>query len=251
MRPRLLDLFCGAGGAAMGYFRAGFEVVGVDIKPQPHYPFEFIEADALVVLRYLTRTPDWSAIQIPWEPFDEPFDAIHASPPCQAFSAMRVMANARPHPDLLAPTRQLLLTWGGPFVIENVEQAPMDSAPLGFWSALSGVVLCGSMFGLRTDQYELRRHRQFESTMALPTMVCRHSKRQVVGFYGDHARTRTRVNGHHARGTDITRNDDKLTLVRDLMGIDWMAWPEANQAIPPAYTEFIGRQLIAALEHAV
>ena len=229
MKPRLLDLFCGAGGAAVGYHRAGFDVVGVDIKPQPHYPFEFHQADALTF------------------PLDG-FDAIHASPPCQAFSAMRVMANARPHLDLLTPTRTRLVASGVPFVIENVLQAPMESGPPSLWSSLSGVVLCGSMFGLRTSRYELRRHRQFEASQSLPVMTCSHrSDLQVVGFYGDHARTRTRINGHHARGTDITRNDDKLALVRDLMGIDWMSWSESNQAIPPAYTEWVGARLIANL----
>jgi DNA (cytosine-5)-methyltransferase 1 len=230
---RLLDLFCGAGGAAMGYHRAGFDdITGVDIKPQKHYPFRFILGDAL----------DY-CLQHGAE-----YDAIHASPPCQAFSAMRVMANARPHADLLTPTRKLLITLGKPFVIENVEQAPMEIHPPSLLTTLNGVTLCGSMFDLQTERYQLRRHRLFESTVPLAQPACRHREdRQVVGFYGDHARTRTRIDGHHARGTDITRNDDKMVLVRQLMGIDWMVWHEANQAIPPAYTEYIGAQLLAAI----
>lgn len=231
-RPRLLDLFSGAGGCSVGYHRAGFDVVGVDVRPMPHYPYEFHQADALTF------------------PLDG-FDVIHASPPCQAFTAMRVMANARPHPDLLAPTRDRLLTWGGPFVIENVPQAPMDVHPETLFGGLSGVTLCGSMFGLRTDTQELRRHRQFESNRPMAQPACRHRPDlTVIGFYGDHARGRTRVNGYHARGTDITGNAAKLALVRDLMGIDWMRWDDATQAIPPAYTRFIGAQLLDHLRAA-
>ncbi len=232
-RPRMLDLYCGAGGAAMGYYRAGFEVVGIDVKPHPRYPFDFVQMDALEAL----------------DQWDGAFDAVHASPPCQAFSAMRVMQNARQHPDLLTPTRQRLLAIGVPFIIENVEQAPMNVHPPTLFGGLSGVRLCGSMFDLRTEKYQLRRHRLFESNIPLPQPSCRHrADLTVVGFYGDHARTRTRINGHHARGTDIVRNDDKLVLVRNLMGIDWMTWTEANQAIPPAYTAFLGAQLLASLK---
>ncbi len=240
MKPRLLDLFCGAGGASMGYHRAGFEVVGVDIKDQPNYPFEFVRADALGILSNWWHVDGWDT-----------FDAVHASPPCQAYSAMRVMQNARnDHADLIEPVRDALLLWGGPFVIENVEQAPLEVHPPTLFGGLSGIILCGSMFELWTDEYQLRRHRLFESNVTLAQPQCWHRRDKVVaGFYGDHARTRTRVriDGklHHARGTDITRNDDKLALVRDLMGIDWMTWSESNQAIPPAYTEFIGAQLLA------
>src|SRR5678815_3968779 len=119
MKPRLLDLFCGAGGAAMGYHRAGFEVVGVDIKPQPHYPFEFHQADAMTF------------------PL-EGFDAIHASPPCQAFCDLKDMHNAKQHDNLLTPIRKRLAESGVPYVIENVRGAPLDGK----------LRLCGSMFDL-------------------------------------------------------------------------------------------------------
>jgi DNA (cytosine-5)-methyltransferase 1 len=125
-RPRIADLFCKAGGAGMGYYRAGFDVVGVDIEPQPRYPFEFVQADALT--------------------FDlDGFDAYHASPPCQGFSAMK-RATKVEHADLLTPTRARLLATGRPFVLENVEGAPLHEP----WK------LCGTQFGLKT-----RRHRLF------------------------------------------------------------------------------------------
>jgi DNA (cytosine-5)-methyltransferase 1 len=248
-RPRLLDLFCGAGGAAMGYHRAGFDVVGVDIEPQPHYPFEFHQADALEVL---DRAVDGNEL---W-PFDgwlddiEDFDAIHASPPCQAYTAMKVMANHRPdHPDLVAPTRELLELSGLPWVMENVPGAPMDDVgPPDLFGGGGGVMLCGSMFGLNNGEYELRRHRLFECSTPLAQPPCRH-RLPVIGFYGDHARTPQRtVDGHRDRGGDIVGNAKKMPLVRDLMGIDWMEWPESTNAVPPAYTFFIGQQLMAHLK---
>lgn len=236
-RPRLLDLFCGAGGCSVGYVRAGFDVVGIDLNPQPNYPYEFWQADAVEVLRDLPRR------------FHE-LDALHASPPCQAFSSMKVMANAREHVDLLTPTRELLIEIGLPYVIENVPGAPIGVGPPDLFGGGGNVVLCGSMFGLHNGEYELRRHRLFESSLPLPQPACAHSL-PVIGFYGDHARTRQRtVRGNRDRGGDIVGNDKKLPLVRDLMGIDWMTWSEATQAIPPAYTEFIGRQLLEALERA-
>lgn len=228
VKPRLLDLFCGAGGAGMGYHRAGFDVVGVDNRPQPNYPFEFHQGDAMV-----------------W-PLDG-FDVIHASPPCQAFTSMKVMANARQHDDLLTPTRARLEACGLPWVIENVVGAPMNAGPPSLFSEISGITLCGSMFGLNDGTYELRRHRLFECSIHLPQPACRH-RLPVVGFYGDHARTRQRtIAGNRDRGGDITGTERKLALVKSLMGIDWMAWHEANQAIPPAFTQHIGRHLIEHL----
>lgn len=221
-RPRLLDLFCGAGGAGMGYHRAGFDVVGVDIKPQPRYPFTFHQGDALAFCRE----------------HGHEFDAIHASPPCQAFSTLRVMHNAREHDDLLTPTRTLLESIGRPYVIENVVGAPI----------LHGITLCGTMFGLGVEVYdgwrELRRHRWFETSFAMLAPSCRHQG-ATIGIYGDHARDRRRKPGVRERGIDFP-DSDKLRLAQEAMGIDWMIWKEISQAIPPAYTEFIGRQLIAA-----
>ena len=131
--PTLLDLFCGGGGAGMGYHRAGWAVTGVDIEPQPHYPFQFIQADAMT--------------------FDlRGYDAIHASPPCQAFSSLKSMWNAKEHANLIDATRERLRQNGTPYVIENVPGAPLTRL----------VVLCGTMFDLGTTTAELRRHRTFE-----------------------------------------------------------------------------------------
>ena len=210
-RPRLLDLFCGAVGAAMGYHRAGFDVMGVDNRPQPRYPFEFVQADAMTF------------------PLNG-FDAIHASPPCQAYSAMRTNWNARKnHPDLLPPTRDRLAATGLPWVIENVPGAPM--LPL--------TLMCGSAFGLGIPGYQLRRHRWFETSGFWPmSLPCQHSG-PVIGIYGDHGRDRRRAEGYSRYFT--------LDERKQAMGIDWMARSELDQAIPPAYTEHIGAQLMEHL----
>lgn len=228
-RLRLLDLFCGAGGAAMGYHRAGFtEIVGVDIKPMPRYPFTFVQADAIEYVAAHGRE----------------FDAIHASPPCQAFTPLKAMWNSREHPDLVAPTRIALRAAGRPYAIENVPGAPLEN-PL---------TLCGTMFGLRTEggQAELRRHRLFEC-QPIPFVLlppCHHNG-AVIGVYGGHGRDRRRsvtVTGH-AGGRSVRDGTQQFSTAarREAMGIDWMTGNELSQAIPPAYTEFIGRQLISFL----
>lgn len=228
-RPRLLDLFCGAGGCSVGYERAGFDVVGVDINPQPHYPFEFHQADAMTY------------------PLDG-FDAIHASPPCQAYSSLRVMANAGEHPQLIDITRDRLEASGRPWTIENVIGAPMEVHPPSLLTDRNGVMLCGTMFGLNNGDHELRRHRLFESNVPLIQPSCDH-RLPVLGFYG--ANVRFYISGAKKAGKygagDITGNDRKMPLVRDLLGIDWMTWDEARLAIPPAYTEFIGAHLLDAV----
>jgi len=229
-RPRLLDLFCGAGGAGMGYHRAGFDVTGVDIKPQKRYPFVFIQADALEFLAE----------------HGHEFDAIHASPPCQAHSAMKTMHNAKEHIDLVPATRRLLQSIGRPYVVENVPGAPLH-AP---------VTLCGTAFGLGWQDAELRRHRLFESSLLLLVLPCQHGQRSdVVGVYGGHLRNRRRrVIGVYGEGVrDSVRKTDKgvadfgVDHGRAAMGIDWMTLAELCQAIPPAYTEHIGRQLLSHL----
>ena len=206
--PRLLDLFCGAGGAAMGYRRAGFEVVGVDIEPQPRYPFEFHQADALTFSL-------------------AGYDAIHASPPCQAFIRSG-MYDKSPYRDSLTPIRARLQAQTAPWIIENVPGAPMRP----------DVVLCGSAFGLGSGRWQLRRHRWFEAggwTLAPWTLSCHHDK-PAIGVYG------------HARGANAKWGGGTLPGWRESMGIDWMNEAELGEAIPPAYTEWIGGQLMHYLE---
>jgi DNA (cytosine-5)-methyltransferase 1 len=222
-RPRLLDLFCGAGGAAMGYHRAGFDVVGVDIDPQEDYPFEFVCDDALDYLRdfYYDRA-------VP------PFDAIHASPPCQAYSAGARMrtGTAKDHPRLIEPVRNLLIETGLPYVIENVPEAPLRSP----------MRLCGSQFGLA-----VRRHRAFESNVLLLSNGCTHGYQDiVVGVYGDHPEDSVIRKGHPAvRARDIAH-------AQEAMGIYWTSsWHSLKEAIPPAYTQFIGEQLLSHLQSGV
>lgn len=224
--PRLLDLFCGAGGAACGYVRAGFDVTGVDHKPQKNYlksgASAFIQADALEYCRE----------------HGHEFDAIHASPPCQAHTSLRSMWNSREHPELVGPTRSELLRLGLPFVMENVPGAPL----------LNASVLCGTMFDLGTGDAELRRHRLFETSFVLSGIPdCKHYARgRVCGVYGGHGRDRRRVSSVRD-GTQQFSTDQR----REAMGIDWMNGNELSQAIPPAYTEFIGLQLIEAVRRSV
>lgn len=192
-KPRLLDLFCGAGGAAMGYHRAGFDVVGVDIKPQKHYPFEFHQIDAM------TLEPWWL----------QQFDAIHASPPCQHYSVMRHLPwlKDKEYWDSIPPTRKLLIAAGRPWVMENVTGAKLDAN-----------YLCGTMFGL-----PFFRHRLFETSFfwLAPTHPLHKEVMKLGRMFGNRAHE---------------------TAAR--MQIDWMTREERSQAIPPAYTEFIGRELM-------
>ena len=212
-KPRLLDLFCGGGGAAMGYARAGFEVVGVDSQRQPNYPFEFHQTDAMAF------------------PLDG-FDLVHASPPCQLYTRKAADWGRRrnhwiAHPDLVGPTRERLVESGLPYVIENVVGAPLNAQ----------LLLCGTMFGLA-----IRKHRLFESNVSLPLPPRPCS---------DHSEC---YNPWAGEG----RSADKL---RAAMGIDWLpisggASRKAGytgdlfNAIPPAYTEYIGSSLIRALRAA-
>lgn len=228
-RPRLLDLFCGAGGATKGYQEAGFYVVGVDIVPQPNYcGDEFWQADALTYMDWFCGddpAPDRNCCTGHRE-----FAAIHASPPCQAFTALKDMHNARKHADLLTPTRERLVATGLPYVIENVPGAPM----------IEPITLCGSAFGLEAEDAQLRRHRLFE--MSFPAMAppCAHGRAsRVIGVYGGHRRDRRRV----PNAVDFSADAG-----RQAMGIDWMTGEELSQAIPPAYTEYIGSCLLAHLE---
>lgn len=209
-RPRLLDLFCGAGGASMGYHLAGFEVVGVDINPQPHYPFEFHQGDAL---KYLLE-------------HHREFDAFHASPPCQAWTlAQRIQG--REHPDFITATRAAVQLIGKPWVIENVEGAPL----------IDPVMLCGASFpGLR-----VYRHRLFESSQ--PIAAPAHRKHTApIRKMG-----RRPLPGEFMH---VVGNFSGVAQAREAMGIDWMVRDELRESIPPAYTQWIGEQLLSALEVA-
>lgn len=229
-KPRLLDLFCGAGGAAMGYHRAGFDVVGVDIKPQPNYPFEFVQAD---VIEWMSVTPwDWGYL---------PFDAIHASPPCQRYStATKRNGNSDSHPDLIGPVRDLLKATGLPYVIENVVGAPL----------LDASTLCGSGFNLGTKTHQLRRHRMFEANWTIlgSACYCAAISRPFIDVSGGGPTHKPRTDGAGGRTYKGTADE-----AREAMGIPWMAKAELNEAIPPAYTQFIGTQLLthAALSQEV
>lgn len=217
MKPRLLDLFCGAGGAAMGYHRAGFEVVGVDLSPQPRYPFRFVQADAMSLPAWLIGLG---------------FDAVHASPPCQEVSSTRHLRDAQGKKgrtvNLIPETRALLRATGLPYIIENVPRAPLEDP----------VWLCGSMFGLAVERGPLRRHRGFEASFPIPVPEDTHrSLGRPLGVYG-------------SMRDDIPQGGRTVSSLAEgqaLMGIDWMRWNELKESIPPAYTEHIGRALIAHL----
>lgn len=207
-RPKLLDLFCGAGGAAMGYYRAGFDVVGVDIKPMPRYPFEFHQADAL----------EYCAAH------GAEFDAIHASPPCQGYSVTKSIHGKIDHPLLIGNVRDLLIEIGRPYVIENVKGAPL----------INPLMLCGTMFpGLR-----VYRHRLFEMSNPIyfMPMMCNHSFRMPKSKGEYHTLSQEFIT---CVGHNFQAESGKVAL-----GIDWMTRDEMSQAIPPAYTEFIGMHLL-------
>lgn len=214
---RLLDLFAGAGGTAMGYHRTGFdEIVGVDIRPQPRYPFTFIQADALT-------WEDWQG-----------FDLIHASPPCQGFSSTHYLPWLRDkaYPDLLGPTRERLKKTGIPFIIENVPGAPMRA----------DVVLCGTMFGLHVI-----RHRWFEISVPIPILTppCNHWGTVRNKDFWCVVGTGQRNSPEH---NAVSWYADKKTASWAMGGLDWMTRKEMVQAVPPAMTEFIGKHILSFLQ---
>lgn len=206
---KLLDLFCGAGGASMGYAMAGFEVTGIDVKHGRRYPFTYIRGD---VRDYLNKD------------FLNQFDVIAASPPCQTHSStkhLRVAQGKSTHKiDMIPEVREALIASGKPYVIENVPGAPL----------INPVQLCGSAFGLK-----VRRHRLFESNLELQGTQCFHKEQgKPVGIYGS-MRDEIPGGGHTAK---------TMPEAKRAMGIDWMIWGELVESIPPAYTKFIGDQII-------
>jgi DNA (cytosine-5)-methyltransferase 1 len=222
-RPRLLDLYCGAGGIADGYVRAGFVVVGVDHEPQPNYPYTFCHADALDILRGIIDHPEETRDQLG-------IVAVHASPPCQLFTAYkrhgRVWSGWL---DLIGPTRELLDLTGLPYVIENVPASPLKDP----------VMLCGSMFD---PPLEVRRHRCFEANWPLlpPAWPCRHDLLERGAWP---AATNRQEGSRRTAEIGVWRIPLDAQLAA--MGIDRpMTRHEVSQAIPPVYGELIGEQLI-------
>lgn len=228
MKYRILDLFSCAGGAAVGYHRAGLEVAGVDINPQPRYPFEHHVADALEFVAA----------------HGHEFDAIHASPPCQAFSATKSL-HTNTHPDLIGPTREALQATGRPYVIENVPRSPLTDP----------MVLCGTEFDLRTEDVDgvplkLIRHRLFESNIPLVRKGgCSHDKSVLTAsvYVAGGGWTPKHRDSPSRRGGYVPHTD----VCRRLLGVDWTTKHEMSQVVPPAYTEWIGGQIISHLEGLV
>lgn len=226
MRPRLLDLFCGAGGSAVGYARAGFAVYGIDNKPQPHYPFPFLLLDAMEAMDRLLRG-EGLTFSNGETLYLKDFDAYHASPPCQFGSNTTKPEHRLKYTNLIPATRDRLVTTGKNFVIENVFGVRLHLR--------NPLMLCGTMFGL-----QVIRHRYFETTFGLlfPPATCCHQLKGVrQGYYP--------VEGKHF--VTMTGNFKNIPYARKASGIDWMTQKELAQAIPPAYTEYIGKYLLKAL----
>jgi DNA (cytosine-5)-methyltransferase 1 len=213
-----LDLFCKAGGTSMGLYRAGFDVIGVDIEPQPRYPFEFVQGDAL---EYCAQ-------------HGHKFDLVVAGPPCQLYSVTAPLSNGN-YPDLVGPTREALQATGKPYIIENVPGAPL----------INPLMLCGTMF----PELRVIRHRLFECSPAIwfPPGCCYH-----WGVASGGGRGKSKINGRVDVPGDL-ENFDFITVSggdyigdagREAMGISWMTKRELSQAIPPAYTEWLAREML-------
>lgn len=226
IRPLMLDLFCGAGGASKGYDEAGFDVVGVDHKPQPRYPYLFCQMDAMEALERLLagkklvfRQKDEARII-----YLQSISAIHASPPCQAYSV--ATPDKSKHPDLIGPVRELLKKTGKPYVIENVPGAPL----CGY------ITLCGLMFDLKVF-----RHRWFECNWRIQNMPHISHKGKAIGE--GYFSVCGNSGGWTKWGKKKVRKGN-IKECRDAMGIDWMTRKEIVQAVPPAYTKYIGTELM-------
>lgn len=244
-QPRILDLYSCAGGAAQGYHDAGFKVYGVDIDPQPRYPFAFFQDDVVKVMESLLlgmevnfTAPDGTT---EWLGLDD-FDVIHASPPCQTFSRTKTL-HANDHPDLVEITRDLLIESGKPYVIENVVGAPL----------LDPIRLTGTDFNLVANDVDgvplkLVRVRLFESSVALtpPPKLPVDRTIQTASVYGAGGGwTPKHRDNPDRRGGYIPH----ISVIKDLLGIDWMNKHELSQSIPPAFTEFVGHQLVAHINN--
>lgn len=237
MKPKLLDLFSGAGGCAAGYAEAGFDVYGIDISPQPNYPYPHQTADAIASL---WRLIDGEEVGFASANSDAPhaldlkeFDAIHASPPCQSYlnlgAVNRAQGRAYDHASLIGATREALIASGKPYVIENVQDAGKEP--------INPVRVCGTYFNL-----PLRRHRLFESNTSIAGTECRHDRFTEPKYW-----TGWRPRGEKRLSTvvQIYGNAGGREHWPAAMGIDWMTPREMCEAVPPAYMEHIGRQLIA------
>lgn len=244
-RPKLLDLFCCQGGASEGYRRAGFDVYGVELDPviARRYPFPVHIGDALDVLWRLLagESIDFThpSGEVEWLT-EEKFVAKHASPPCQAYSVTRHSHDVE-YPELVDPVREAFKRGRQPWVIENVVGAPM----------VDPLLLCGSMFDLSAEDEDgtplvLRRHRLFESSVWLagPGTPCVHDDRQVAGVYGGGRSQRSKDGAKWGARGGYTPSK---SVRADLMGMPWATLKGLSEAIPPAYTEFIGVQLIEHL----
>lgn len=221
---KALDLFCGAGGSAMGLHKAGFDVIGIDHNPELNYPFEWITEDAMPILKHLAREGIGALLQYGLDP--EGIDLIWASPPCQSYSAYRRKDPARvgaKAQDLIAEVRGYLKAIGLPYIIENVEAAPLENA----------IRLCGSAFGL-----DVRRHRLFECSFAVEAPPCNHALHVARGkrFPG----ATNRPTGRYTCEIGVYRIP--LATQREVMGINWMTLPELSQAIPPAYSKYLAER---------
>ena len=206
---KLLDLFCGVGGASIGYAQAGFEVTGIDLKHGKRYPFKYIRSDVKPYLADLE--------------FLRSFDVIHASPPCQTHSITQHLRNAQGKStskvDMIPEVRDALITSGVTYIIENVPGSPL----------INPIQLCGSSFGLK-----VRRHRLFESNVKLKGSICDHKAQgRPIGVYGS-------LNDQIPNGGKTATN---IQEARDAMGIQSAIWSELVEAIPPAFTKYLGNQL--------
>lgn len=239
-KPLLLDLFCCAGGASTGFARSGFRVIGVDVNPQPHYPYPFIQIDALYLMRQLLergyyavapeqRTGKWDAPRV--VRFCD-IAAFAGSPPCQGFSKLSLTqpGTQEKYPNLIPKTRELFIATGKPYCIENVPEAPLN------WP----VTLCGSMFGKR-----LRLHREFETNFHVRPLSCKHNG-LVLNPHSTAGRARMRA--------EFGPDANQAKIWRDEKGVPWMNWNESSEAIIPDYTEYIGgymmQEVIARTELA-